>query len=334
MNTLARRLAFLPVVTALLAGATPAARAADAEPAYEALLVAKAPAIVSVKFVLKTRFSMGGQSQDDESNAEIRGVVVDPTGLVMVANDAFDGGSSMMRTMIKQRGGELTTSPTGLVVLYGNEAVEHPAVIVARDSTLGVAFVQVMDVEASKLPAIDLAQGAEPKIGQSLFGVTRKGRGFDCAPAIDRLFVTGKIEKPRLAWSVSGAFGGMGLPVYDAGGKPVGVLSRVEASEGVEGHGGRGGMGGMMSGLAAAAEGTCVLPLAAVQKVLEQARKRVPEAVAKAKEAAAPKDGDAPKAPDAPDAPKAPEAPSAPDAPKAPDAPMAPDAPKAPESPK
>ena len=327
MNPLARRLLAVPVVAAL-AGLVPApAVAADPEPAFEAQLAEKAPAIVSVKFVLKTRMSMGGQSQDEESNQEIRGVVVDPSGLVMVANDGFDGGASMMRAMLKQRGGDLSTSPTGLVVLYGNESTEHPAVLVARDSTLGLAFVQVIDAEAGKLPAVDLGQGGEPRVGQALFGVTRKGRGFDCAPAIDRLFVTGKLEKPRVAWSVSGEFGGMGLPVYDAAGKTVGVLSRVEASEGVESHGGRGGLG-MLSALGAAAEGTCVLPLSAVGKALEQARKRVPEAVAKAKEAAAPKDGETPKAPDAP---KAPDVPPAPDAPKAPDAP---DAPKAPEQPK
>jgi hypothetical protein len=141
VNPLARRLLAVPVVAAL-AGLVPApAVAADPEPAFEAQLAEKAPAIVSVKFVLKTRMSMGGQSQDEESNQEIRGVVVDPSGLVMVANDGFDGGASMMRAMLKQRGGDLSTSPTGLVVLYGNESMEHPACF-ARDSTLGLAFVR------------------------------------------------------------------------------------------------------------------------------------------------------------------------------------------------
>ena len=284
------------------------------------MLAAKAPSVVSVKFVLKA--SVGGQTQ--ESNQEIRGTVIDPSGLILVGNDEFDGQMGFMKMMAKQRGMEISMSPTDVKVLFGSESKELPSVIVARDSTLGVAFVQILDLEGRTVEAVDLAKGGAPRIGMTVFGVTRKSRGFDCAPTIDRLFVNGKVEKPRALWSVSGSFAGAGLPVFDAEGKVIGVYSQQKGSEGVD-EDAAGGAGGLLAALGGASEGSCLLPIDTVLKSLEQARKRIPEAVAKAKDAAAKEkeaqakereaaamEGAAPDAPKAPDAPEAPKAPAAP----------------------
>ena len=64
------------------------------EPSWEARLQQKSGTVVSVKFVLKTHLSFQGQSQDDESNREVRGVVVDASGLVMLANSSLEGDAS------------------------------------------------------------------------------------------------------------------------------------------------------------------------------------------------------------------------------------------------
>lgn len=315
-------LASLALLSAL---ALPASADSDDGALYETLLASKAPAVVSVKFVLHA--TMGGQNQ--ESNQEIHGTIVDPTGVVMVGNDEFDGQMGAMKALMKARGMEMTMSPADVKVLFGSDSKEYPAVIVARDSTLGLAFVQILDLEGKTPEAIDLTKGASPRIGQSAYGVSRKSRGFDCAPTVDRLFVNGKVEKPRVLWSVSGAFGGKGLPLFDADGKPLGVYSHQKGSEGVD-EDGAGGAGGLLAALGGASEGSCLLPLDAVLKSYEQAKKRIPEAVAKAKDAAAkdaaekaaaPKDP-APKDPamDAP-APESPKAPAAPETPKTPDAP-------------
>ena len=315
--------------SALGVGST--ARAGDDAATYEALLAAKAPSVVAVKVVLQA--TAGGKTE--ESNQEARGIVVDASGLVMVGNDDLEGKMGFLKTMMKAQGIDLSTSPSDVKVLFGNEAKEHPAVLVARDSTIGLAFLQILDLDGHAVEPVDLSKGAVPTLGQAVYGITRKSRGFDCAPTIDRLVVNGRVEKPRTLWSVAGTFAGTGLPVFDAEGRPVGVYSHQKGSEGVDDDASGGGILAALSG--GAGEGSTLLPLDAVLKSLEAARKRIPDAVAKAKAAAAkdkePAKDAAPESPKAPEAPKPPETPESPKAPETPEAPKAPEAPK-PEQPK
>lgn len=238
--------------------------AADDDAAIEALFKDRAPSIVSVKFVLTITFSMGGESQKHEQNAEVRAVLIDKGGLVMLANDHF---SVQLPPQMRRRGGAgIESSPSKVKVLFGNEAKEYDAVIVARDSNLNVAFVQILDLEGREVPTVDLSKAADTKIGAGLLGITRMGRGFDCAPQFGRLLVTGKVEKPRPMWAVASNFNGLGLPVFDASGGVVGVLASQEGSEGVDDDRG----------------GVFLLPLSTVQPSIEQAKKLAPEKVKKA----------------------------------------------------
>jgi hypothetical protein len=119
------------------------------------------------------------------------------------------------------------------------------------------------------VPAIDLAAGAEPVLAQDLRSVWRDSRGFDFAPAMRRHYVSGRIDKPRRMWSLAGDDLVAGLPVFDAAGRPVGVAVDQESSEGAEEE---------------SETRTLLLPLADAIRSLEQAKKRVPEAVQRAKE--------------------------------------------------
>src|SRR4029453_16552388 len=90
------------------------------------------------------------------------------------------------------------------------------------------------------------------------------------APMIGRAYVAAKVEKPRSMWAIAGDFSSVGLPVFDHTGAVAGVLSSQGAEDDEE----------MGSG-----ERTCILPVDLVAKSLAQAKKRVPDAVAKAKTA-------------------------------------------------
>jgi S1-C subfamily serine protease len=237
--------------------------AADDEAAIETLFKDRAPAIVSVKFVLAITFNMQGESQKHEQNAEVRGVMIDASGLVMLANDHF---AVQLPPQMRRRGAEIQSSPSAVKILFGNEAKEHDAVIVARDSNLNLAFVQILDLESREVPVVDLSKSAETKIGAPLLGITRMSRGFDCAPQFGRVLVTAKVEKPRPMWAVASNFNGLGLPVFDIAGAVVGVLASQEGSEGVEGGG----------------DGVFLLPLASVKGSIDQAKKLAPEKVKKA----------------------------------------------------
>ena len=304
----------------LALSAGPALGAGDA--ALETLLAQKSPSIVSVKFVMKMRFGRpGGPMQEQEANREVHGVVVDSAGLVLLANESLEGVPPNLKRMIRRQGAEVTGSPSDLKVLFGSDSKEYEAVVVARDSNLGLAYVQITDPEAKSPSAVDLSKDVEIGVGQTLLTVSRKGRGFDCAPVLGRLFVSGKVDKPRTLWSVAGVGAPVGLPAFDTAGAAVGILTTQQGAAGVEEDDPFAGGG--------AAE-VFLLPLDAVRRSLEQAKKRVPEAVAKAKEAKETKepaptapspsmdepamDGDKPA--DTPKAPPTPEAPMGPDTPK------------------
>jgi hypothetical protein len=174
-----------------------------------------------------------------------------------------------MPAFMRRGGGGVEASPGKVKVLFGNEAKEFDAVIVARDSNLNVAFVQILDLEQREISTVDVSKAAETKIGTGLLGVTRMGRGFDCAPQFGRVLVTAKVEKPRPMWAVASNFNGLGLPVFDASGGVVGVLVSQEGSEGVEDD-------------ARGNSGVFLLPLATIQPSIEQAKKLAPEKVKKA----------------------------------------------------
>jgi hypothetical protein len=283
--TRARRLA---AALALVLGAAPAtARAADDAAAYAALLEQRAPAIVTVKFVVKMRSPAG----DRESNADARGVVVDPTGLVMIAADALEPSAGVMR-MLQRRGGggDLGFTPSDLKVLFGSDAKEHPAVLVAKESKLGLAFLQIVAVEGAPA-AVDLGKAVEPKVGQTVVGVGRKSRGFDAAPVLERGFVTGRLEKPRPLWALVGGLTA-GLPLYHLDGAVAGVVVHQSGVEGAD-DAAAGGLAALLGGGDA-----YLLPADAVVKTLAQVKARVPAALEKAR---AEKPADAPSTP--PDAP-------------------------------
>ncbi len=278
-----RRTLSLALAAVSLALAPSPARAdapapAVAPPDYEAQLAAKAPAVVTLKYLAVFDAS-------NEYAATARGVVVDPSGLVLLANENFVDASVKVRD---------------IKVIVGSDPKEWGAILVARDTALDLAWVQIVDLEGKTLPAIDLEKGRDPKIGENLFGVTRAGRGFDYAPAIKRCYVTSRIESPRLVWDFDGEFKESGLPVFDASGTPVAVIASQPSAEGADEDGG-------------SHDEVFLLPLATASKSLAAAKKRVPDALAKAKEAAkeapketpkdAPKDGE-PKPPAPDDAPK------------------------------
>ncbi len=275
-----------PFLLALLAPIAFVRPASAEESPADALMTAKGPAIVSLKFVQK--------SSDAETAATALGVVIDPSGFVLLA-DADLGGSEEKVVDLK--------------VLFGNDPKEWEAVVVARDKTLSLAYVQILGLGDRAPASIDLAASVEPRVGGDYFGVWREGRGFDYATAHGRLYVTGKVEQPRAMWGVAGEFAWTGLPVFDAAGKVAGVLASQESSAGASDEDG-------------AETKTFLLPLADVRKSAEQAKKRVADAVRKA-EAAKQEPGAEPKPDGTKDAggPKAPEAPEAPEAPKAPEQP-------------
>jgi hypothetical protein len=255
-------------LVALLGGG--AALAADPSP--EALLAAKAETVVTVRMVMKVRFQFLGQSGEREQTFVARGAVVDPTGLVVVQNDAVGGDSTgATAALLKQFDGSMSATATDVRILFGDGAEERPAVLVARDSTLDLAYVQATDLGERRVAAVDFARAPEARTGDALFLVTRKRRAFDCAPLLLRCYPSMRVEQPRPMWQVTGDVVDRGLPLYDAAGRFAGIVVSQAGSEG----------GNEENPFANT--GTFLLPPAVVEKSVAAARAKVPEALAAAK---------------------------------------------------
>lgn len=241
-------LALVPTLALVSAPAraadAPAAPVADAARPSSALLERVAPAVVSVKLVLR--------GDEHEFTHEAVGAVVDPSGLVVLANDHL-GSDDQKASDVK--------------VTFGNDPKEHEAVVVARDSVLGWGWLQVLGL-SGPVAAVDLSKDAAPSLGLDLRSVWRVGRGFDFAPVVSRHYVSARVEKPRAMWVASGDTVPLGMPLFDGAGAVVGLTASQESSEGDEDG---------------TSSSTFLLPIADARRSLEQAKKRVPDAVEKAK---------------------------------------------------
>jgi S1-C subfamily serine protease len=188
----------------------PAAVVAD----ITAMVESKAPTIVSIKYILK------GGEQDEEG--ETTGVVIDgERGLVLTSNNAFGG-------MMARFGGPSPT-PSEIKILIGEDNNGLDAKFVARDSELGLAWVELSEKPAKALAAVDMTKSANVKLGDSLYVVSEMGKFFDRASSVAEGQVSAITKKPRdlVIPSIGLAATEMGMPVFTASGEVVGVLTLI-----------------------------------------------------------------------------------------------------------
>lgn len=268
----------------VLAGALPAL-GQDYTDRLEKLVARLAPAIVTVKAVLKTESKFGGESRAQESRINLTGVTVSPDGLVMLSNTAFSPTRAMeMLGMPAEMRDEMgmKTTPTTIKVVFGNEETEYEAFVAATDANLDLMFVKVEGLGDRKLPFVDFGAGTQALVGQRVVQVNRLGRGYDYAPYFQTAVVNGEIATPRKAWLLEGSVSTLGLPVFALGGEVIGVLTTIPA--GVNEPGSAEAMGLSMFMRLMSGGGTAgtsfVLPASVVKGIVEQAKAKAVEVAA------------------------------------------------------
>lgn len=250
----------------------------DETPAqYQKLVAERANAIVTVKFVLK--IDTGGVGQDAEQETEVYGVMIDPKGLILLSNSELDGFAGMMRRF---RGGAVTTTPKDIKVLIGDDSEGVPAKVLAHDTELDLAWVQIEKPGEKPFVFVDLEKAATVSLGERMLSLEKLGKYFDRAVVVQDVRVGAVAHKPRPFYLFTGSsMVGRGVPFFTTAGEFVGITTLLfPSAEELEGGAARTSMGGA---------------LGQVPKVLPAAE--LITATRRAREAAA---GDGEKAPEKP----------------------------------
>ncbi len=158
---------------------------ADEMAEYAKILSETSPSLVTVKFVLK----MEGQFGKRESETEITGLMVDPTGLVLCANSKLG-----MPRFLRGYG---SATPTDLKVLIGEDTEGLEAKVLARDTELDLAWVKIKEPGEKKFAALDFEKSASVKPGERLLTIRRMAKFFDRAATVSEGRMAGRTSKPR-----------------------------------------------------------------------------------------------------------------------------------------
>lgn len=253
------------------------------EPSYRSLVDKYAPAIVTVKLVLKVESSGGGQARSNETRVTVPGVVVSEDGLVMMTNEPFApqrAGQLMGAEM--PDGMSMKMTPTTVKLVIPGDDKEIDAFLAATDANLDLAFLKAEGLGDRKLPFVDFSATPAAEVGNLALQVVRLGKGYDYAPCVQASRICGKLAKPRPALILDGTVGTLGLPVFSTSGEPIGVLTTLLPGAKVEDAGESAGFAHFMTQFSGGTTngGAFVLPPVAIKGLIEQAKARAPEVAA------------------------------------------------------
>jgi hypothetical protein len=160
-------------------------------------------------------------------NQAATGVVVDGCGFVLVPANALEFQLPMARQF--RQGVEMSAVPSDIRVIFPGDTREYPAILGAKDSKLNLAFFLIKELGDCKPVALDTTRQATPKIGDTLYGVSRLEEGFDNAPVVSRARICGQVTKPRDMWALEGGSQHVGEPLYDHTGAIAGIVATQQA---------------------------------------------------------------------------------------------------------
>lgn len=206
---------------------SPAAQASQGED-WAKVLEERAPSLVTVKFVLK--FEPAGEQQETEISA----LVIDSKGLILASNFQTGGFPPLIQAQMSG----MTATPTEMKVLIGEDVEGIPAKLIARDSELDLAWIQIDESAGKTFTAVDLSKSSKPSVGDTLLTINHLGKFFDRAPVIKTTRMGGSTKKPRHLYvpadnAIAGEFG---TPVFAVDGSIVGFTAmQLPEAEDVQG---------------------------------------------------------------------------------------------------
>lgn len=222
MFAISRKPAIALAALALILPLATTAHAQSEEASYQKLIDSHGPAYVTVKFVLKLKMGgMFGGSGDSENEQEITAVMIDPKGVMICSNTSLGGFAGMMGRMSKMFG-EMQATPTNIKVLMGDDTEGVDAELLARDTELDLAWVQIKSPSDKGYPFIDLTKSSKAKLGQKIYALNKLGKYFGRAATVHTGRIAGMCKKPRELYLPAGV-SAVGLPIFTEAGEPLGI---------------------------------------------------------------------------------------------------------------
>jgi len=200
---------------------------ADDTAAAKDILAKYADSVVTVSMVFKTQMSMEGRAgSNDELKQEVRGTIIDPSGLTVVSLFESSPEDAMSSMGLGGDDSFKMTAETKDVKILLATGQELPAKVVMRDKDLDLAFIRPIQKPANPLPCVDLAAGAKLSVLDPVVILGRLGKvgGRVSSVRFDRIIAV--IEKPRTLYVPCSdtSQGALGTPVFAMDGKIAGLL--------------------------------------------------------------------------------------------------------------
>lgn len=193
--------------------------AASDEDDYEKLVADKSAALVTLKFVLKTKM---GDLGDEEREQEISGVMIEPKGLVICSNMELGGTANRLAALFG-RESSFSATPTDLKVLIGDDNQGLDAELLARDSELDLAWVKIRRPGEKPFAAVDLSKAGKARLGARLLALDRLDKFYGRAPWVGEVRISSMPRKPRELLVPTGDTLALGIPIFTRTGELIGV---------------------------------------------------------------------------------------------------------------
>ena len=185
------------LISAFLLPCGHAAQAADAAGDTMRVVASKYKgAAVTLAVVIRT--SGTGLGNVDNTEVEVSGVVIDPSGLVVTTNTAIDPASTFAG-MDSELAGKMTTKVISARILVPN-GDDIPAKVVLRDSDRNLAFLRPIAAPKSPLPFVDLKAAGKAQIGDPVFLLSRTGPVGNRSPQTTMIRIVSVLERPRTVY--------------------------------------------------------------------------------------------------------------------------------------
>lgn len=184
---------------------------------YGALAEQKSAALVRIRFVQKVTAPNG----ERETEREIPGVMIDPTGVIVCSNTAAGGINNYMKQL------SIQTSISELKVFIGDDEEGLDADKLPHDADRDLVWLKIRNPGDRKFDFVDFAAAAEPKIGDELFTVSRMSKFYGLVPVVKIGQLGGIATKPRrllIPTNMGEGQSELGAAVFASGGRVVGLL--------------------------------------------------------------------------------------------------------------